>query len=246
MLPLLDLLRLFLGASVLAFASYTDWRWRRAPNVLWLILAGAGLALLAVEALLDGPRVAARWPYLVAAPALITLVYGLWWTGLIAGGADAKALMALALLLPFPVVVSDALPLWPAPMPGGFTVLGNSLLLFLAIPLSFAAWNLAHGDLRFPHLVLGVKRRARDVRRGHQWPMEVVDEAGARRTKLFASRMTDEEIEASFERVQALGDERVWVSPKVPFMIPLLAGFLCAFFLGDLLMALMARVVPAP
>ena len=244
MLPLLDLFRLFIGASVLAFASYTDWRWRRAPNALWLIVAGAGLALLAIEATLDLRSVLDRWPYLAAAPVLILVVYGLWWTGLIAGGADAKALMALAILAPFPLALGGSFPPWQAPVPGGFTILGNSLLLFLLIPAAFLVWNVAHGDLRFPHVFLGVKRRARDVRRGHQWPMEVVDEAGARRTRLFASRMSDEEIEATFERVQALGDERVWVSPKVPFMIPLLAGFLAAFFVGDILMGLMARVVP--
>ena len=35
------------GTAVLAFASWTDWRWRRAPNVLWLVVGGGGLALLA-------------------------------------------------------------------------------------------------------------------------------------------------------------------------------------------------------
>lgn len=244
MFPLLDLLRLFLGASVLAFASYTDWRWRRAPNALWLILAGAGLVLLAVEAALDWPGLLARWPYLAAAPALMLLVYLLWWLGLIAGGADAKALMAIALLLPFPIALADSVPPWSSQLPGSFGVLGNSLILFLAVPLGFLVWNVAHGDVRLPHAALGVKRRAADVRRGHAWPMEVVDEHGARRTRFFASRMSEEEIEATFERVQALGDERVWVSPKIPFMIPLLAGYLAAFFVGDLLTGVMARVLP--
>ncbi|HET6403626.1 MAG TPA: A24 family peptidase C-terminal domain-containing protein [Candidatus Thermoplasmatota archaeon] len=292
MLPFLDVLRLFLGASVLAFASYTDWKWRRAPNVLWLLLSAAGVAFLAAEAFADAAPWSAKWPYLLPlsvvalllsertwsdvasvlagvggsalavaaglrAPELVAAawpslavatllafgIYGMWYAGLIAGGADAKALLACCVLLPFPLALADGLPLLAAPVPGAFSVLGNSLVLFLVIPLGFLVWNAAHGDLRFPHLVLGVKRRAADVRRGHQWPMEVVDESGARRTKLFASRMTDEEVEATFERVQALGDERVWVSPKIPFMIPMLAGFLAAFFVGDLLMALLSRVV---
>lgn len=234
-----------MGASVLAFASYTDWRWRRAPNVLWLVIAGAGLALLGVEAVLDWRAFAARWPYLVGAPVFIALIYGLWYFGLIAGGADAKALMAIALLAPFPLALGDGIPLLQAPVPGAFSVLGNSLILFLVIPIAFLVWNLAHGALRFPHLFLGIKRRAADVRRGHAWPMEIVDETGARKTKLFASRMSDSEIEETFDRVQALGDERVWVSPKIPFMIPMLAGYVSAYFVGDMMIGIMMRVLPS-
>jgi preflagellin peptidase FlaK len=243
---LLDLARLLVGATLLAFASYTDWRWRRAPNLLWWIMAGAGAALLALEAALDWSGVAARWPYLVFAPLFAAAIYGFWWVGLIAGGADAKALMALALLVPFPLALADALPLLPAPVPGSFTILGDSLVVFLLIPLSLLAWNVAHGHARLPHALLGVKRKARDVRRGHAWPMEVVDADGRRRTKLFASRMSDAQIEETFQRVQALGEAKVWVTPKIPFMIPLLAGFLAAFFVGDLLFAGLRLLVPHP
>jgi prepilin signal peptidase PulO-like enzyme (type II secretory pathway) len=42
----------------------------------------------------------------------------------------------------------------------------------------------------------------------------------------------DEEL-AEFEK---LGIKEIWVTPKIPFMIPLLAGFLATFFLGDILL----------
>lgn len=237
MAALLDLLRLMVGASLLSFAAYTDWKWRRAPNALWVVMALAGAVLLAAEIALDPGLVRARWPYLVFVPAFAALVYGLWYVGLLAGGADAKALMALGLLVPFPLALGFGVPPLESPVPGAFAALSNSLLLFLAIPLSFLAWNVAHGDLRFPQVFLGVKRRADAVTRGHHWPMEVVDADGARRTRLFASRMSASEVEETFERVQALGAERVWVSPKIPFMIPLLGGFVLAFLAGDLLQA---------
>jgi preflagellin peptidase FlaK len=290
---LLDLARLLLGVSVLAFASYTDWRWRRAPNALWAVLGGAGVLLLLVEALSDPApwsarwpyllgipvvvfllsdsdaldliagvlglggaaavgvlaRVApemlpARWPFLLAVPVFAAVIYLFYRFGLIAGGADAKALMALGTLAPFPLALAEGVPPLAGPLPGALTILTDSLLLFLLIPISLAIWNLAHGDARFPNLFLGVKRPARDVRQGHAWPMETVAEDGTRGTRLMASRMSEEEIAASFERIQALGDERVWVSPKIPFMIPLLAGFVCAFFAGDLLFALMRLAHP--
>lgn len=246
MAALLDLLRLFAGVSVLSFSAWTDLKWRRAPNVLWILLAIVGVVLLAAEAALDPAGVLARWPYLAFIPAFVALVYGLWYFGLIAGGADAKALMAIGLLLPFPILLSDALPALGTPWPGSVVVLTNSLLAFMVIPVAFALWNLAHGDARFPQVFLGVKRRAKDVRQGHAWPMETVAEDGSRRTRLFASRMSPSEVEETFARVQALGDERVWVSPKIPFLVPLLVGFCLAFVAGDLLTGLLRLWLPTP
>lgn len=243
---LLDLVRLFAGVTVLSFAAYTDWQWRRAPNVLWPILGAVGVVALAAEAALDPDAFLARWPNLLFIPLFAALVYALWYVGLIAGGADAKALMALGLLLPYPVRLAEGMPRWSAPVaywPAAAAVLGNALLLFLAVPVGFLVWNALRGHLRLPHALLGVKRPARDVQRGHVWPMEVVDEKGRRSTRLFPARIPASEIDELFARVQALGDERVWVTPKIPFMVPLLAGFVAAFGLGDLLFALVARLV---
>ena len=188
------------------------------------------------------------WPYLLAIPAFGAVVYALWYFGLIAGGADAKAFIAFAVLVPFPVGAADAgaaVALWPSPLPGSFVFLGDSLILFLAVPLGILVWNVAHGDFRVPHLVLGVKRRAADVRRGHAWPMELVAPDGSRKTRLFASRMPEGEVDEAFERIQALGDERVWVSPKVPFMVPMLFGYVATFVLSDMMTTLVARALRA-
>lgn len=246
MAALLDLLRLFVGVSVLSFSAWTDMQWRRAPNVLWVILAAIGVVLLGADLALDPAGAFARWPYLVGIPAFVAVVYALWYFGLVAGGADAKALMAIGLLLPFPLALAEGIPFLASPWPGSVVVLTNSLLAFMVIPVALALWNLAHGDVRFPLLFLGVKRRAADVKRGHAWPMETVGEDGARRTRLFASRMEASEVEETFARVQALGDERVWVSPKIPFLVPLLAGFVLAFVVGDLLTGVLRVWIPSP
>lgn len=241
-----DLVRLFAGVSVLAFASYTDWQWRRAPNVLWIALALVGAALLAAEWALDPALFYVRWPYLAFIPAFAAAIYGMWWFGLIAGGADAKALMAIGVLAPFPLAIAEGIPLLSSPVPAAFTVLGNSLLLFMLIPLTLLLWNVAHGDLRMPHAILGLRRRAALAGTGHAWPMELVDANGKRVSRIFASRMEQSEVDEAMERLRALGDERVWVTPKIPFMIPLLGGFIAAFAVGDVLTALMAAVLPVP
>lgn len=292
---LLDLARLFVGLTVLSFAAFTDWRWRRAPNVLWAIAVSGGALILAVQAAFDPAPLAARWPYLLALPTLLLLltdatwadavaalaavvgaaavivvaraspesmtqawpylltipifgaaIYALWYFGLIAGGADAKALLAYSVLLPFPLSLAEGIPLWASRFPASIVLLENSLVLFLAVPLGLAAWNLAHGDSRFPQLFVGVKRRAADVQRGHSWPMETVDAEGKRRMRLFASRMSDSDIEETFARVQALGEERVWVSPKVPFLVPMLGALVVTFLVGDVLTSLIGRFLGPP
>lgn len=292
MAVVLDLVRLFVGVSVLSFAAFTDWRWRRAPHLLWVLVTLAGLVLLAIEAALDASPWAAKWPYLLPVPILLLLawesdradlvagglaavggalvlwrwrvdptsmtpqwpwlvgvllfagaVYALYWLGLIAGGADARALMSIAVLAPFPVLLIEGVPPLASPLPGAMAVLGDTLLVALVFPLAFFAWNLTHGALRFPHMLLGLRRAGRDVRRGHVWPMETVDEAGKRKSRFFASRMSAEEVDATFERLQALGDTPVWVTPKVPLMIPILVGFVMAFLLGDALTWLVTSTI---
>lgn len=246
MAPALDLVRLFAGVTILAFASYTDWQWRRAPNALWLVTVLVGLTVLAAEAALDWAGFLDRWPYLVFVPGFAIVVYGLWWIGLIAGGADAKALMAMGFLVPFPVSLADNLPLFPGPVPAAFSVLGNSLLLFLVIPVALLLWNVLHGHVRLPHAVLGVTRPARSVGMGHDWPMETVDADGKRSSRFFASRMEQSEIDEQLERIRALGDQRIWVTPKIPFMVPMLGGFILTFVTGDVLTAIFRAVLPTP
>ena len=35
----------------------------------------------------------------------------------------------------------------------------------------------------------------------------------------------------------------IWVTPKIPFMIPLLIGFIISFFIGDILFLIMSYIL---
>ncbi|MCD6299421.1 MAG: peptidase A24, partial [Thermoplasmata archaeon] len=35
--------------------------------------------------------------------------------------------------------------------------------------------------------------------------------------------------------VSVFGDDEIWVTPKIPFLIPLTAGYFISFVLGDIL-----------
>ncbi|MFC7185704.1 prepilin peptidase [Halorubrum yunnanense] len=149
-----DLLRL-LVVPVFAWAALRDVRTRRLPNRLWPPLYAFGALLLVWE-------VAAMWPiagiqgrlFLVQAAISVLFVaplgYAFWYLGAF-GGADAKALIALALLFPtFPAydVAGVTLPLVETQI-GVFslTILTNTVLLGLAYPLGLAGLNLLRGEV---------------------------------------------------------------------------------------------------
>ncbi|WP_418286524.1 A24 family peptidase [Halorubrum sp. DTA46] len=151
-----DLLRL-LVVPVFAWAALRDVRTRRLPNGLWPPLYAFGALLLVWETVrlwstgtLGGFEgrlflVQAAISLLFVAP----LGYAFWYLGAF-GGADAKALIALAILFPtFPAyeIAGATLPLVETQI-GVFslTVLTNTVLLGLAYPVGLAALNLARGD----------------------------------------------------------------------------------------------------
>ena len=149
-----DLLRLVV-VPVFAWAALRDVRTRRLPNRIWPPLYLFGALLLVWEAV-------SLWPFagfdgrifLVRAALSLLFVaplgYAFWYLGAF-GGADAKAMIALAVIFPtFPTyeVGSVLLPLVDTQL-GVFslTILTNTVLLGLAYPVGLAVSNLARGEV---------------------------------------------------------------------------------------------------
>ena len=157
-----DVLRLAI-VPVLGWAAWRDVETRRVPSRTWLPLVALGVLLLAWDAvghlslatstdLLFFVRVGISL-FLVA-----PISYLFWRLGGF-GGADAKALITIAILLPtFPTYyfTGFTLPVVVTTL-GVFsmTVLTNTVLLAAAYPLGIAGRNLLAGDFRFPVSFLG-------------------------------------------------------------------------------------------
>ena len=147
-----DLLRLVI-LPVFAWAAWRDIRTRRLPNRLWPPLIALGIVLLGWEVFLFWPfeTLVARLFLLQVAISLLfvaPLGYAFWWLGAF-GGADAKAMITIAVLLPtFPtyIVGDTAFPV-AATQSGVFslTVLTNTALLAMAVPPALALSNAARG-----------------------------------------------------------------------------------------------------
>ncbi len=237
------MLRLLIGAGFLTYASLLDLRTRRVPNNVWLALGFLSVLLFVYDWAAEGRF---NWATALVAIGGMLLMYVLWYVHILAGGADAKALMAISILLPQPIVwtlLGATFPLWPSPMPGVIVVLANSVLAFALAPLLLFLFNLARGDVRFPAMLLGYRMPLAKTRDAFVWVVDHVDTEGKRRQLLFPSAMGDEDYDANLDRLEQAGEKRVWVTPKIPFMVPLLFGFVATFFVGDILFRLVSVIV---
>ncbi len=150
----LDILRL-IAVPVLAWAALRDLRTRRVPNAIWGPLLVIGAIALLVEGSVAWATGGWVWQRFLIATAVslglvIPLAYGFWWIGGF-GGADAKALMTLAVLFPtFPQyeLGTVTLPVVESSI-GSFvlTILTNAVLIGLLYPVGMTVMNLVRGDM---------------------------------------------------------------------------------------------------
>lgn len=188
-----DLLRL-VAVPVLGWAAVQDVRTRRVPNGVWWPLALLGILLVGWEGfqLWNGfgfqlylLRVA------LSVGIVVPLAYAFWYLGGF-GGADAKAFMVLAVLFPtfptfrvlggaFPIVVTDL---------GVFSlsVLTNTVLVGLAVPLALGVRNLAKGEFSWV-MFLGHKVPVEELPRRHGTLLQTPDGLTTKGLDLDALRM---------------------------------------------------------
>lgn len=151
-----DLLRL-VAVPVFALVAYRDIETRRVSSTVWIPLALLGAVLLLWDARLAWAAGGNAWTYEFLIPTAISLglvvpiAYLFWWFGGF-GGADAKALLVLAVL--FPTFPEYALGSWTLPLAGStavgtfsFTILTNAVLVGVALPLALAVRNAAAGRI---------------------------------------------------------------------------------------------------
>ena len=177
---------------------------------------------------------------------VILLALALYYLRLLHGGGDAKALMTLAVLFPTAPLAGGVLPLIALPpeadlaFPFALVVLIDAALLVVLTPVAFLAMSATRGPLRLPEALLGypVPVGAYDERR--MWLLHEAGEDGTLRRRLWPrrSKAAAEARARALEAMRARGDARVYVSPKLPFMVPMLGGLLVATVVGNVIMGI--------
>ena len=231
-LEILNIIRFAIGVLILFYASYTDIKIRQASNKLWLIIGSIAIILLIVQYFTVGFE---NQYYLLFIPIMIGLVFLLFQMRIIFGGADAKALMAIAILAPIEPSFADFPIIKGAFMPFSWTIFQNSLIIFLFIPLCLFILNIFKRNVNFPHAFLGYKMNIKIARKKFVWPLEKIVDGKLK----FSYRPKEFDANNEYEKFEKEGIKEIWVTPKVPFMIPLLIGFIISFIFGDILFSIM-------
>ena len=213
------------------------------PGRIGLFLAAAALWITPLG---SAGIVASSVPIveLASMPVMLVLYQLMLRARLLAGGADAKCLMALTLLVPtypnaspFPVFTADprVQPAFQTLFPFSFVVLVDAAVLQLVVPLGLFIYNVTRGDVGIQSF-LGY-RAPLDPFPKHVRLMERITDRGEHVVVLRPKRDLDPMPEIL--KLRAAGIRRAWVTPWIPFMVPLLGGFLLAFFAGNVLVAVL-------
>jgi len=205
------------------------------PPLLLYVLTLLAFGYLSLEHFGEG-----RYWTMLTIPLLILFFFIMYQLDVIKGGADAKALIALSLVFPIypeltglPVLeLNDPASLTILPFP--VLVLFNGAILTLLVPLGMLLLNLVRRDVRFPLMLFGTRMSIEEAKKKHVWPMERVVDGEVRRV-LFPR--SDDEVD--WDVLREAGADRPWVTPKVPFLIPLTLAVPFSLLLGNLLLYLM-------
>jgi preflagellin peptidase FlaK len=213
---------------MLALTSYLDIRSREVGDRVWIVFALAAVPITVYEQMTSFSADALLM-LLAIAGGTAGIAYGGYRGGLF-GGADAKALITLALLLPTysPGIAIHSL----APL----MTLSNGVLLTLMVPVYLGSRNLVrllHGEPIFAGFegesrarkafaaLLGTRV---EQPRGFVFPIETMQE-GHRRFR-FALLRDDTDFGAPPDS---------WVTPGLPLLVFFALGFFAMLVLGDLL-----------
>ena len=177
--------------------------------------------------------------HLLAVPVMMLFIVLMYMMDIIRGGADAKAMLALTILFPFYPAIGS-LPIIQADteaaevlFPFSFVILITAAIIVAFFPIWFAIKNLLIREFKFPQGFLGYKMDADTIKMAHVWLMERIEDGKhITYTRPRAGENLEKEVKALVER----GFRRIWITPKIPFIIPMLAAVVFSTVVGNVLL----------
>ena len=167
-------------------------------------------------------------------PLAFVVFIGLFMSGMTIGGADVKCMIVLAMVFTsYPVFFG--FPMIDAPQLSEIPelILQFPLMLFYCavllnvfVALYLLLLNIVRKDLSFPHMFIGYRMNIQDARTAHIVPMQTVSDGKV----VMSRKVRDKEGLDDLERA---GAERIWVTPMIPFIVPLTAAFFILVFIGN-------------
>jgi preflagellin peptidase FlaK len=248
---MLDILKIVFCTPFLLYACYSDIKKRSVTNKVWLAMLAGCIFFISYEFSLYKELILR--PLIFSAGFIIILAYLLFYIGAF-GGADAKALMVMSLIIPtYPVfqVLGYAFPLnKPIYDIFALSILANAALLMVVVPIGLALYNLAETGLNFDHpayIFMGYKTRISNLAGKHIRLIQGFEKTDGRVISFFkwgGMEINEKTIrELKDLSGKCLIKDEVWVTPELPFMIPITLGFFTAVFYGDMMFELIRFMV---
>ncbi len=250
----LNILRVVISVLILGYSCVTDLKVRRAPNRLWYFMGAVGLVLGGFELYASGFDRTLMFSWALGFIFIFVMMYFLYYffqhfgmAGL--GGADAKALIAVAIMFPYypPIeVFNQFLPVTDVSRSiiFGLAVFGNALALNLVVPLFLFVYNLLNvplGELKSSPVsaFTGYKAPVEGLLGKHVRLMShyTEEDGQLKKKRAFGGSEVDDATYQNLLRWKSEGKigDKVWVTPKIPFLIPITLGFMLAIVWGDVL-----------
>lgn len=250
--------KLLLSLAFLVYASWSDYKTREVSNTVWIFYAPTAFFLTFTEFLLSDFSMLPFYGLcfgLTSAFAVILFYVGGF------GGADAKALMCLALALPFyPQQSLKPLPIEKSPTMQFFfplTVFSNSVLLAALTAVYLFLHNLVWQRKTGRPLFEGEQKSESIVRKilvlvtsykmpvkrlkekWHLYPMEDLEKMENKVVRRLVVIPKDKDREAIVGRLANAVEtgeieDGVWVSPGLPMLIFITIGLIVALVFGDI------------
>lgn len=242
---MIEILKVLACMPFLLYSCYSDIKTRRVVNEVWFMMFGVGFIFIMYDLMTLGI------PYLIRNVLtfifIFIFVYVLFQLGAF-GGADAKVLMVISLIIPtFPVIEvgSTLLPVNGVPLFDifAFSVFGNSVILTVIVPIGLFLYNLVKNpaeSLKRPYyMFIGYIMPISKLEKGHFRMLDSYTETGDDIKFKFTRAGTElsREVISELKTYQKEGKVKdgVWITPGLPFMIPITAGFITAVVFGDLI-----------
>ena len=226
-------IRLIACAVMLVLASIMDLKKREISDKVWVSFGGLGLLITVIEFTGNSINLI---QYGLGIAITAPIAYGIYRVGLF-GGADAKALISIAMLVPSYDMLYKihGLP--------SFTILTNATIL------------------TFAHVVHNIARNSIDVARGKA-VFEGFEESALRKAAafvmgfratsptgyLFAIESTDGGKRrfnfhlTGYDDYVSEGSNNLWVTPALPFIVYMTVGFLMMILFGDILALIFVNI----
>lgn len=195
-----------------------------------------GIAIVATMALGAAWAGEGDFQSLLAVPILMMVIILLYMLDIIRGGADAKALISIAIVFPsypvvanLPLIVSES-DILQTVIPFTFSVLVNAAILVVFLPLAFLIVNMYRKDLLFPQMFLGYRMEGGEAALKHVWLMERVEDG---KHVLYTRPKIEEDLSKEIGALKAHGHARVWITPKIPFIVPIFVSLVLTALIGN-------------